>query len=63
MGFDIDNELATKTRRRILNFVADKRVIVAGAHVMGSGFGIVRKSNPFVLKSRSGNNLILMNRL
>ena len=42
--FDLDPDMAVASRRRILDFAADERIVVAGAHITEPGFGHVVRS-------------------
>jgi glyoxylase-like metal-dependent hydrolase (beta-lactamase superfamily II) len=42
--YDLDKELAKKSRARILDMVASERMAIAGAHVAAPGFGYVTRS-------------------
>jgi hypothetical protein len=51
MTFDMDEEMARQTRHRMLDMMANERVIVAGAHVNGAGFGqVVRKGTTYAFE-------------
>jgi glyoxylase-like metal-dependent hydrolase (beta-lactamase superfamily II) len=41
MSYDLDQEMARRSRRRILDMMANERIVVAGAHVNAPGFGYV----------------------
>jgi glyoxylase-like metal-dependent hydrolase (beta-lactamase superfamily II) len=48
MTYDLDPEMARRSRRRILDMVAADRIAVAGAHVNAPGFGhVVRSGTSF----------------
>ena len=48
MIYDLDKDLAVKSRKRILDMAASERLAIAGAHVNAPGFGhIVRKGPSF----------------
>ncbi len=52
MTYDLDPEMARRSRRRILDMVANERIVVAGAHVNAPGFGqVVRKGNTYAFES------------
>ena len=41
LTYDLDQEMARRSRRRILDMMANERIVVAGAHVNAPGFGYV----------------------
>jgi glyoxylase-like metal-dependent hydrolase (beta-lactamase superfamily II) len=52
LTYDLDNEMACRSRRRILDLVANERIVVAGAHVNAPGFGhVVRKGATYAFES------------
>ena len=51
MIYDLDKDLAVKSRKRILDMAASERLAIAGAHVNAPGFGhIVRKGTTFAFE-------------
>jgi glyoxylase-like metal-dependent hydrolase (beta-lactamase superfamily II) len=49
--YDLDKDLAVKSRRRILDMAASERLAIAGAHVNAPGFGyVVRKGASFAFE-------------
>jgi glyoxylase-like metal-dependent hydrolase (beta-lactamase superfamily II) len=51
MTYDLDPEMARRSRRRILDMVAADRIAVAGAHVDAPGFGyVVRRGASFTFE-------------
>ena len=51
MIYDLDKDLAVKSRKRILDMAASERLAIAGAHVNAPGFGhIVRKGASFAFE-------------
>ena len=51
MTYDLDPEMARRSRRRILDMVAADRIAVAGAHVDAPGFGfVVRRGASFAFE-------------
>jgi glyoxylase-like metal-dependent hydrolase (beta-lactamase superfamily II) len=51
MTYDLDRDLAVKSRRRILDMVATDRLAIAGAHVNAPGFGhVVRKGATYAFE-------------
>jgi len=51
MTYDLDQEMARRSRRRILDMVANERIVVAGAHVSAPGFGyVVRKGASYAFE-------------
>src|SRR5580704_8179519 len=51
MTYDLDPEMARRSRRRILDMVAADRIAVAGAHVDAPGFGhVVRSGTSFAFE-------------
>jgi glyoxylase-like metal-dependent hydrolase (beta-lactamase superfamily II) len=51
MTYDLDPEMARRSRRRILDMVAADRIAVAGAHVNAPGFGyVVRRGASFAFE-------------
>jgi glyoxylase-like metal-dependent hydrolase (beta-lactamase superfamily II) len=49
--YDLDRNLAVKSRRRILDMAASERLAIAGAHVNAPGFGyVVRKGTSFAFE-------------
>jgi glyoxylase-like metal-dependent hydrolase (beta-lactamase superfamily II) len=52
LTYDLDREMARQSRRRILDMVANERIVIAGAHVNAPGFGhVVRKGATYVFES------------
>ena len=52
MTYDLDPEMARRSRHRILDMVANERIVVAGAHVNAPGFGYVtRKGAAYTFES------------
>jgi glyoxylase-like metal-dependent hydrolase (beta-lactamase superfamily II) len=48
LTYDLDKNLAIKSRKRILDMAASERLAIAGAHVNAPGFGyVVRKGSSF----------------
>jgi len=51
LTYDLDKEMATKSRKRILDMAATERFAIAGAHVNAPGFGyVVRKGATFAFE-------------
>ncbi len=51
LTYDLDKNLAIKSRKRILDMAASERFAIAGAHVNAPGFGyIVRKGTSFAFE-------------
>ena len=51
LTYDLDKELAVKSRKRILDMAASERFAIAGAHVNAPGFGyVVRKGLSFAFE-------------
>ena len=51
LTYDLDPEMARRSRRRILDMVANERIVVAGAHVNAPGFGhVVRKGASYAFE-------------
>jgi glyoxylase-like metal-dependent hydrolase (beta-lactamase superfamily II) len=51
LTYDLDKDLAIKSRKRILDLAASERLAIAGAHVQAPGFGhIVRKGATFAFE-------------
>jgi glyoxylase-like metal-dependent hydrolase (beta-lactamase superfamily II) len=51
MTYDLDPDMARRSRRRILDMVAADRIAVAGAHVNAPGFGhVVRRGTSFAFE-------------
>ena len=49
--YDLDKDLAVKSRKRILDMAASERLAIAGAHVNAPGFGyVVRKGASFAFE-------------
>ena len=52
LSYDLDGEMARKSRRRILDMTANERIVVAGAHVNAPGFGhVVRRGTTYAFES------------
>lgn len=52
LTYDLDKEMARRSRHRILDMVANERIVVAGAHVAAPGFGhVVRKGATYAFES------------
>ena len=52
LTYDLDPDKARQSRHRILDMVANERVVVAGAHVNAPGFGhVVRKGATYAFES------------
>jgi glyoxylase-like metal-dependent hydrolase (beta-lactamase superfamily II) len=48
LTYDLDTDLAIKSRKRILDMAATEHLAIAGAHVNAPGFGyVVRKGTTF----------------
>jgi len=51
LTYDLDKDLAIKSRRRILDMAASERLAIAGAHVDAPGFGyVVRRGASFAFE-------------
>ncbi len=51
LTYDLDKDLAVKSRKRILDMAASERLAIAGAHVNAPGFGhVVRKGASFAFE-------------
>jgi glyoxylase-like metal-dependent hydrolase (beta-lactamase superfamily II) len=51
LTYDLDKDLATTSRKRILDMAATERLAIAGAHVNAPGFGhVVRKGASFAFE-------------
>jgi len=51
LTYDLDKELAIKSRKRILDMAASEHLAIAGAHVNAPGFGyVVRKGTSFAFE-------------
>jgi hypothetical protein len=51
LAYDLDKDLAIKSRKRILDMAASERLAIAGAHVNAPGFGhVVRKGASFAFE-------------
>ncbi len=51
LTYDLDKDLAVKSRKRILDMAATERLAIAGAHVNAPGFGhVVRKGATFAFE-------------
>jgi glyoxylase-like metal-dependent hydrolase (beta-lactamase superfamily II) len=51
LTYDLDKDLAVKSRKRILDMAASERFAIAGAHVNAPGFGyVVRKGSSFAFE-------------
>jgi glyoxylase-like metal-dependent hydrolase (beta-lactamase superfamily II) len=51
LTYDLDADLAIRSRRRILDMAASDRVAIAGAHVNAPGFGyVVRKGTSYAFE-------------
>jgi hypothetical protein len=49
--YDLDADLAIKSRKRILDMAATERFAIAGAHVSAPGFGyVVRKGTSYAFE-------------
>ncbi len=54
LTYDLDKNLAVKSRKRILDMAASERLAIAGAHVNAPGFGyVVRKGSSFAFEPAS----------
>jgi len=54
LTYDLDKELAIKSRKRILDMAATERLAIAGAHVDAPGFGhVVRRGTSFAFEPAS----------
>lgn len=52
LTYDLDKEMARKSRHRVLDMAASERVVIAGAHVNAPGFGqVVRKGATYAFES------------
>ena len=52
LSYDLDGEMARKSRHRILDMVANEKIVVAGAHVNAPGFGhVVRKNGTYAFEN------------
>jgi glyoxylase-like metal-dependent hydrolase (beta-lactamase superfamily II) len=50
--YDVDTEMAAKTRAAVLDWCARERLVVAGAHIAFPGFGrVVRSGNQFEIEA------------
>lgn len=51
LTYDLDKDLAIKSRKRILDMAASEHFAIAGAHVDAPGFGyVVRKGTSFAFE-------------